>query len=64
MAEGIMLFPDASIGIGIYPDDGQDEKTLLRCADQAMYTAKRDSTAHFAFYANSGSAASRRTSST
>jgi diguanylate cyclase (GGDEF)-like protein len=65
VAEGIMLFPDASIGIGIYPDDGQDEKTLLRCADQAMYTAKRNSTGHFAFYANSAPVvASRRTSGT
>ena len=65
LAEGVMLFPDASIGIAIYPDDGQDEKTLLRCADQAMYTAKRNSTSHFAFYANPDPLpASRRTSST
>jgi diguanylate cyclase (GGDEF)-like protein len=65
MAEGIMLFPDASIGIALYPDDGQDEKTLLRCADQAMYIAKRNSTSHFAFYADiEPMPASRRTSNT
>lgn len=50
IAEGIMLFPDASVGISLYPDDGLEEKTLIRCADQAMYAAKRNSTGHFAFY--------------
>lgn len=29
-----------SVGVCIYPDDGQDAKTLLRCADFAMYAAK------------------------
>lgn len=31
----------ASIGIAIYPDDGDDPTTLLDVADQAMYAAKR-----------------------
>lgn len=30
-----------SIGISIFPDHGTDTETLLRCADNAMYTAKR-----------------------
>lgn len=51
ITEGIMLFPDASIGISLYPSDGDDEQTLVRRADEAMYAAKRNSTRHFAFYA-------------
>lgn len=30
-----------SIGVAVYPDDGCDEMTLLKHADQAMYLAKR-----------------------
>jgi diguanylate cyclase (GGDEF)-like protein len=31
----------ASIGISLYPQDGQDAEALLTCADIAMYRAKR-----------------------
>ena len=40
----------ASIGIGIYPDDGKDASTLLSCADNAMYSAKEGGRASCHFY--------------
>ena len=49
--EDITLTPDASIGISLYPDNGEDEKILVRRADQAMYQAKRDIARAHAFYA-------------
>ncbi len=47
-ADGLTLYPDASIGACIYPDDG--EQDLIVKADQAMYIAKRDTERHYAFY--------------
>jgi len=44
----ILLYPDASIGACIYPDDGEHD--LMVKADQAMYIAKRDTDKHYAFY--------------
>ncbi|HXT35190.1 MAG TPA: EAL domain-containing protein [Chloroflexota bacterium] len=40
--EGYSMTLGASIGITLAPDHGQDAITLLRRADVAMYTAKRD----------------------
>lgn len=40
----LALKPDSvscSVGISLYPHDGTDYKTLLRKADQALYTSKR-----------------------
>jgi predicted signal transduction protein with EAL and GGDEF domain len=34
------LTVSASIGIAVYPHDGTDVQSLLRCADAAMYSAK------------------------
>jgi diguanylate cyclase (GGDEF)-like protein/PAS domain S-box-containing protein len=38
--EGHELFVTASIGISIFPGDGEDVEMLLMCADSAMYRAK------------------------
>ena len=40
----------ASVGLALYPDDGADLDTLLRCGDSAMYTAKQRGRGRFAFY--------------
>lgn len=38
VGEGVSL--SASIGISLFPDDASDFDSLLRCADQAMYSSK------------------------
>ncbi|KAB2951033.1 EAL domain-containing protein [Heliorestis acidaminivorans] len=40
----------SSIGISMYPNDGEDIESLLRAADTAMYQAKRSGRNRFQFY--------------
>ena len=47
------IFCTASIGIAIYPNDGNDNRSLLKHSDQAMYKAKRDGKARYRFYSES-----------
>lgn len=40
----------ASVGVSVYPDDGQDAETLIKNADTAMYQAKTRGREKFQFY--------------
>lgn len=44
------LFIGVSVGISLFPDDGDDAVTLIRNADSAMYQAKRMGRNNIAFY--------------
>jgi len=37
---GTEIFSSPSIGVAIYPEDGDNDETLIRCADIAMYAVK------------------------
>ncbi|MET1255359.1 EAL domain-containing protein [Aliikangiella maris] len=45
-----ILHVSTSIGISIYPDDGTDDKVLLKNADISMYHAKEKGPGQFSFY--------------
>ena len=39
--DGLRIAVEGSAGVAIFPDDGESVEALLRCADVAMYGAKR-----------------------
>ncbi len=51
--KGHELFVSTSIGISIYPHNGDDVDTLLKNADTAMYHAKDQGRNNFQFYSDS-----------
>jgi diguanylate cyclase (GGDEF)-like protein/PAS domain S-box-containing protein len=56
---GVDLYVGCSIGITVYPEDGEDAVTLLKNADTAMYSAKDAGRAGHVRYSTALSAASR-----
>jgi len=50
--EGYELRTNASLGIAIFPADGQDVDTLMRSADLAMYRAKADEVKRWHLYSD------------
>lgn len=44
------LYVSASVGITIFPDDGEDAETLVRNADMAMFAAKEQGKNNFQHY--------------
>ncbi|WP_432664175.1 EAL domain-containing protein [Wukongibacter baidiensis] len=47
---GREIFTTPSIGISLYPTDGQDVESLIKYADMAMYSAKNNGRNNFQFY--------------
>ncbi len=50
LRDGAEVFMHASIGVSLYPDDGDDHLALIRNADAAMYRAKAEGRNTFRFY--------------
>ena len=47
-----VLYVSSSIGISIYPDDGESTQSLLKFADSAMYKAKDEGRNNFQYYSS------------
>ena len=47
---GLNLHIDGSIGISVYPGDGEDAQSLIKSADTAMYHAKEHGRNNFQFF--------------
>ena len=55
--EGREIFVTVSVGIAIYPADGESVDALLKNSDSAMYHAKEQGQNNYQFYSNSMNAA-------
>ena len=48
--KGHTFYVSSSIGISLYPEDGQSTQDLLKYADAAMYKAKNEGRSNYQFY--------------
>ena len=48
--DGNEFFPSSSIGISLFPRDGNDSQTLLKHADAAMYSAKESGRNQYRYF--------------
>ena len=48
--EGHEIYLKCSVGIAIYPEDGQETEILLKNADAALYRTKESGRNHYQFY--------------
>ena len=58
LIDGHEIFITGSIGITVYPLDGEDPDTLLKNADAAMYNAKEQGRNNYQFYSEAMNASS------
>lgn len=57
---GELAYVSASIGITIYPNDAEDLESLLKNADQAMYSAKEQGRNSFSYFTGSMQATAQK----
>ena len=60
LVQGHECLITASMGLAVFPEDGQDAATLLRHADIAMYRAKEAGKNRYAFFASQMDTQARR----
>ena len=58
--DGHALHAGCSIGISLFPEDGEDADTLMRAADTAMYHAKGKGRGNYQFFMQSLNVAAQR----